>query len=276
MTKRLPVLILLLALFQLNAQKIPELRGFVNDYADLINSRTESLITSKLKELEGSDSTQIFILTVPSLEGYDIESYSIKVAEKWKPGQNKLDNGVLFIVSKNDRRMRIEVGYGLEGVLTDLLAGRVINNIASVYFRDGKYDEGFIAVTDALIDIVRGEYQSNPKLMSDRNEQIPDEGKLFGLMIALFFMIRIFGSASRKAGAASGVVLGSAAPLVLGIFNPALIIFSALIGLGMAFIPMSFVYMLLSASMRGTSGKGGGFSGGGGGKFGGGGASGGW
>ncbi len=279
MNKKSFVFLLLFGAVLLNSIDIPPLKGFVNDYAGFISAETEAVLTAKLKSLEESDSTQIFILTIPSLDGMDIESYSIKVAETWKPGQKKLDNGVLFIVSQNDRKMRIEVGYGLEGVLTDLLSGRIINNVATPLFRDGRYDEGFVAVTDALISIVKNEYQANDALKSDKATKESGDGKIIGLLIALFFIVKLISSASKKAGAASGAIMGAGIPLLIGAFNPFLMIVLGLIGLGMAFIPMSVVYfVLLSGSRGGSSGgsSGGGFSGGGGGGFGGGGASGGW
>ncbi|HBD93610.1 MAG: hypothetical protein A2015_14790 [Spirochaetes bacterium GWF1_31_7] len=279
MNKKSFVFLLLFGAVLLNSIDIPPLKGFVNDYAGFISAETEAVLTAKLKSLEESDSTQIFILTIPSLDGMDIESYSIKVAETWKPGQKKLDNGVLFIVSQNDRKMRIEVGYGLEGVLTDLLSGRIINNVASPLFRDGLYDEGFVAVTDALISIVKNEYQANDALKSEKVTSKSGDGRIIGLLIALFFIVKLIGSASKKAGAASGAIMGAGIPLLIGAFNPVLMIVLGLIGLGMAFIPMSVVYfVLLSGTRGGSSGSssGGGFSGGGGGGFGGGGASGGW
>src|SRR4030042_6206941 len=106
---------------------ILQLKGYVNDYADMISSAKEKELEIKLKSIEDIDSTQIVILTVPSLEGNAIEDYSINVATNWKIGQKNKDNGVLFLVAKNDRKMRIEVGRGLEGVLTDLLSGRIID-----------------------------------------------------------------------------------------------------------------------------------------------------
>ncbi|MGA2318323.1 MAG: TPM domain-containing protein [Thermodesulfobacteriota bacterium] len=101
---------------------VPKLQGYVNDYAEMISPSAKSKIEEELKAFEQSDSTQIVILTIPSLEGENIEEFSIKVAEVWKIGQKQRDNGILLTVSKQERKIRIEVGRGLEGRLTDLMA----------------------------------------------------------------------------------------------------------------------------------------------------------
>lgn len=257
--------------------EVPQLHNFVNDYADMIDSKTEQIINSTLKSLEDTDSTQIYILTIPSLEGGDIESFSLKTAEKWGIGQKDKDNGLLFVVSMNDRKMRIEVGYGLEGVITDLLAGRIIDNIAAPAFKTGDYNSGFLSVTDALVSAAKGEYK-NDRSLSNYTSKSNKMEKSFGIFIALFIIIKLIGSVSNKAGAVSGVVLGGLAPVLAGIFNPFVILVSIIAGLTFSFIPLSVLfYMLAISSGRGSSGSsGGGFSGGGGGGFGGGGSSGGW
>ena len=103
------ILIIIVSLFficLIYSLDVPVLKGYVNDYADMISSSTENELEIKLKTFEESDSTQIVILTIPSLEGEVLEEYSIKIAETWKIGQKNKDNGVIFLVSKNDRKMR--------------------------------------------------------------------------------------------------------------------------------------------------------------------------
>jgi uncharacterized protein len=143
-----------------SAAEIPKLQGYVNDYGNMISPSVETELTAKLRSFEASDSTQIVILTVPSLNGEPIEDFSIRVAEAWKIGQAGKDNGVLLTVSREDRKMRIEVGRGLEGKLTDLAAGRIIDLVMRPKFKDGNYDAGFIAGISALIDATRGEFQA--------------------------------------------------------------------------------------------------------------------
>jgi uncharacterized protein len=143
--------------------EIPRLQGYVNDYGDMISPAVEAELTAKLKSFEASDSTQLVILTVPSLKGEPIEDYSIRVAEAWKIGHAGKDNGVLFTVSKEDRKMRVEVGRGLEGKLTDLTAGRIIDLVVKPKFKEGNFDAGFTAGISALIDATRGEFKADQR-----------------------------------------------------------------------------------------------------------------
>jgi hypothetical protein len=108
------------------ALDVPPLKGRVNDYAGMISPGVRAQLEMELKDFEQSDSTQIVILTIESLEGESLEEFSIKVAETWKIGQKGKDNGAILLVAKKDRKTRIEVGRGLEGKLTDLTAGRIV------------------------------------------------------------------------------------------------------------------------------------------------------
>ncbi|MBT8345978.1 MAG: TPM domain-containing protein, partial [Desulfofustis sp.] len=108
-------LLLLYSAVQSLALDVPDLKGRVNDYANLLSPATEASLESVLKSLESSDSTQIVVLTINSLQDDDLEQFSLRVVEDWKIGQQGLDNGVLLLVARDDRKIRIEVGYGLEG-----------------------------------------------------------------------------------------------------------------------------------------------------------------
>lgn len=142
----------------LGALDVPPLKGHVNDYAALFSPKMAGFIEKDLADFERKESTQIVILTIPSLGGEVLEQYSLKVAEKWKIGQKKLDNGVILLISKNDRKLRIEVGYGLEGRLTDLWAGRIIDNRIKPFFKKGDYDNGLFNGVQAIKEAVMGEY----------------------------------------------------------------------------------------------------------------------
>jgi uncharacterized protein len=186
---------MLLALFcasSLFAATVPALSGRVNDYASMISPQTRAIIDAKLRALEQSDSTQVAILTVPSLEGEPIEDYSIKVVEAWKIGRKGKDNGVLLIVSKNDRKIRIEVGYGLEGRLTDLQSGRIIREIIKPAFLRGDFDAGFIAGTDAIVAAVKGEFTAPASKKKSREEPGPSFPLVIVILVVLFMLIRIF------------------------------------------------------------------------------------
>ncbi len=265
---------------------IPPLKGYVNDNANMMSASAKTKIESELMAFEKSDSTQIVILTIPSLQGESLEDYSIKVVESWKIGQKGKDNGVLFLVANQERKMRIEVGRGLEGKLTDLTAGRIIDLVVKPKFKRGEFDAGFISGIHAIIDATRGEFKAEPKRTSQK------KGSLFPLITLLIFggiALLSIGKASRVLGGAAGALgLPAAAYLIIGPVIVTLILL-AVAGLLMGiFLPMLF-------SGRGSGDGGGGFwfggwgsgggggdsgggffDGGGGGDFGGGGSSGDW
>lgn len=138
------------------AAEIPYLTGRVNDNAQILSENTRKSLGETLKEHENKTTNQIVILTVASLEGETIEDYANKVFNDWKIGQKDKNNGILMVVVPNERRMRIEVGYGLEGILPDVLAGRIIRNIMTPSFRNGDYDGGITNGALAIIDVLEG------------------------------------------------------------------------------------------------------------------------
>lgn len=259
----------------LPALDVPPLKGYVNDYADMISPAAEAAIESELRAFEQSDSTQVVILTVPSLEGDVLEDYTIRVAETWKIGQKKKDNGVIFFAAKNDRVMRIEVGRGLEGVLTDLLSGRILDNIVRPGFKAGNFDTGFSEGVSAIVKACRGEFiNDGPPDRSDVER--PLSAYMVFLLIIFYFVSVLLQKFSRIAGGIAGAlflpVIVHFAVLPLGIAG---FIITAVIGF---FVSLVSPYIPIgggSGGGRWSSSGGGGFSGGGG-SFGGGGASGGW
>jgi uncharacterized protein len=152
--------ILLLALAQSllsHALDVPALRGRVNDYAGLLPSARAQALEQRLAQFENETGHQIAVLTIPSLEDEDIEGFGIRVAENWKIGKKKFDNGAILMVAHKDKRLRIEVGYGLEGVLPDAIASRIINEVIVPRFQSGDFPGGIEAGVDAMIKITRGE-----------------------------------------------------------------------------------------------------------------------
>ncbi|NHQ60054.1 hypothetical protein G9409_05535 [Chlorobium sp. BLA1] len=188
-------LILLATLLQfmpsnsLMAVGVPALTGRVNDYAAMISPAAKAEIEAKLQQFETAESTQIVILTVPSLEGDPIEDFSIRVAESWKIGHKGSDNGVLLIVSRDDHKVRIEVGYGLEGRLTDLLSGRIINDEIVPDFKSGRFDAGFTKGVDAIIAAVHGEYQAKPQAKGSNGK--PSIPLLFIILLVIYFISQL-------------------------------------------------------------------------------------
>ena len=289
----LVIFTLLLSAFSSHAEiPVPKLESRVNDYANMLSPATEAQLEHRLAALEQTDATQIAVLTIPSLQGESIERFSIRVAEKWKVGQEKLDNGVLLIIARNDRKLRIEVGYGLEGKLTDLVSGQIIRNIITPEFKAGNFDQGVIDGINAMIAVVSGEYSSREISRRPSNHQGSGQGVIFGI-IAFIFLISQIGRIKRPAGVAAGGIL---LPIFGSLFlHGGLFLFLMLIPAGLvAGLVLSAAGSAAGAhtgSSRGyyrgggfwlggggggfSSGGFGGFSGGGGG-FGGGGASGGW
>ncbi|HUL30089.1 MAG TPA: TPM domain-containing protein [Thermodesulfobacteriota bacterium] len=182
---------------------VPKLQGYVNDYAGMISPPAKSKIEDVLRAFEQSDSTQVVILTIPSLEGENIEDFGIKVGEAWKVGRKGKDNGILFIVAKQERKTRIEVGYGLEGRLTDLTAGRIIDLVINPRFRQGDFDGGFIAGVSSLIDATRGEFKAERRPAHRGQRGISPL-----LSIFLFFAVitLILGTLSRVLGGVIGAI----------------------------------------------------------------------
>lgn len=141
----------------LSALEIPYLTGRVTDNAQLLSEEARRNLSEQLKAHEEKTGNQVVVLTVPSLEGEGIEGFAVRVFEDWKLGIKGKDNGVLIIVAPQDRRMRIEVGYGLEGVLTDLTAGRIIQQIMAPSFKAGDFDGGITAGALAVVKVLDGE-----------------------------------------------------------------------------------------------------------------------
>lgn len=277
------VIALLICIFwvpSLSALEVPALKGRVNDHAAMLSAATRQQLEDILSRLEQTDSSQIVVLTIPSLGGEVLEEFSLKVAGKWKIGQKGFDNGAILLIAQKDRKLRIEVGYGLEGSLTDLMAGRIIRNVIVPQFKAGNFDQGIIDGVQAMIGVVRGEYQAPEKSPKKKDSSLG-----FGGLIAFVFFISMLGRLRRPMGIAAGGILAPIAASVFFNFSPILILLSIPIGLLIGFI-LSFLGSPLIFGHghhhhRHTGGGwsggfgGGGFSGGGGG-FGGGGASGGW
>lgn len=181
---------LLLPFSSLWAIDVPALSGRVNDYGSMISAPQKAELEAKLQQFETAESTQIVILTVPSLNGDPIEDFSIRVAEAWKIGHKGSDNGALLIVSRDDHKVRIEVGYGLEGKLTDLLAGRIINDEIVPAFKAGQFDAGFSRGVDAIIAAVHGEYTAKPQTKGNGGK--PSVALLTIILLVIYFISQIF------------------------------------------------------------------------------------
>ncbi|MES2501159.1 MAG: YgcG family protein [Pseudomonadota bacterium] len=256
---------------------IPELKSRITDLTQTLSADQQTQLDAKLAAFEQQKGSQIAVLILPTTQPEDIAQYSIRVVEKWKIGREKIDDGILVLVAKDDRKIRIEVGYGLEGAIPDLTAKRVINEIISPQFKQGNFYGGLDAGVDKLIGLINGEALPEPKASAASGNAIENllPILLFGGLISGLVLRSILGN---FAGSAVNGSLVGAAVWLLGLALGAAVIF--------AIVAFFFTMMMGSRGMGGYGGgvpMGGGWGGGGssswgggGGGFGGGGASGDW
>jgi uncharacterized protein len=160
---------------------IPDLTGRVTDNAQIISEETRKSLSENFKAHEERTTNQIAILTVLTLNGESIEDYAGRVFKEWKLGQKGKDNGILMIVVPNDRRMRIEVGYGLESTMTDAMAGRIIRNVMTPKFKKGDYDGGISAGAQAIIGVLEGRSIRETAGTAGHSENSKSSGFLNGM-----------------------------------------------------------------------------------------------
>ncbi len=137
--------------------------GRVTDLTGTLSGNEKASLERKLADFERETTNQIAVLLIPTLGGDSLEDYSIRLAEKWKVGQKGRNNGVIFLIVKKDRKMRLEVGYGLEGALTDALSSSIINNEVAPRFKAGQFYQGIDAGVSAIRAATRGEYKAVEK-----------------------------------------------------------------------------------------------------------------
>ena len=188
------ILVLMLLCSPAAALNIPKATGYVNDNAGILSPTVKLKLEQFLQNFEESDSTQITLLTIPTLDGEALDNYSLKVFEAWKLGQKGKDNGALLLVAKAEKKIRIEVGYGLEGRLTDLLAGRIIDNEITPKFKQGDFDGGIVAGIVGMAQAVRGEYTGTGKTKQKK------KSSPFGLLFLFLFLGPLFGRIGGRRG----------------------------------------------------------------------------
>ena len=164
---------------------IPPLDNWVVDTTGTFSAPEQQALTQRLQNLEQSKGAQVFVLVVPTTEGESIDQYTRRVYDAWQVGRKKIDDGILLVVAKDDRRLRIEVGYGLEGAVTDLQAGRIIREFITPYFAQNEYVAGINAGVDQLIALVQGEELPPPVAGADG---VGDEdGPPIAILLPLIF-----------------------------------------------------------------------------------------
>jgi len=187
------------------AAELPALTGRVIDNANILSSRTEAQLTANLGEHERQTTNQVVVVTLDSLDGKPIEDFGVKLGRAWGIGQKGKNNGVIFIVAPNDRATRIEVGYGLEGTLTDALSSKIIQSIVLPEFRDGKMQDGVVNGTTAIISVLGGKTVNFPT--SQPNQQDLPTWLIILIIIAVIVFRIYFGVGYISTG---GIGRGSA------------------------------------------------------------------
>jgi len=278
---------------------VPEFKGYVVDQTGTLSAGDIDKLTQRLKDLHTRKGSQVAVLIVPTIKPETIEQFSIRAAETWKVGRRKIDDGALLVVAKDDRKLRIEVGYGLEGALPDVTARRIIDEFIVPRFKDDDFAGGISAGVDRIIRIVDGEPLPAPRPEASHGI---DPDAAFNVIFSPFGLIG-YVAAAALFRALLGRLLGAGATaaVVAAIFwfvvgSIAVSIMFGFVAFMVAMFGDSFFAASQQASRGGRGGygggwssgssggswssgssdSGGGFSGGGGGSFGGGGASGSW
>ena len=234
-------------LVKTNAQKIlarPNPPRLVNDYTNTLTPDQKAFLEQKLVTINDSTSTQIAVVIVNNLDGYDVSDFAVKLGREWGIGGKDYNNGVVFLIAIDDRKMNISTGYGVEGALPDITAKHIIDDVVKPNFKGKDYYRGIDEGTNAIIKAVKGEYQIPAK----KNKGVSGSRILMLIIIVIIFL----SLSSGGRGGGGSLIGGGLGPMIL---------------MGGAFG---------GSGGRGSDSGGGGFGGFGGGSFGGGGASGGW
>ncbi|WP_213289092.1 YgcG family protein [Bradyrhizobium sp. sGM-13] len=272
---------------------VPPLSGRVVDRTGTLTAGDVAALTQQLRDLEARKGSQVAVLIVPTTDGEAIEQFALRVAEAWKIGRKKIDDGALLVIAKNDRRLRIEVGYGLEGALTDATTKRIIDEDITPKFKSGDFAGGVSAGVNRMIAVANGEKLPEPEPPHWQSPGLSDYVDPFNPFILVF--VFIVGGVLRAVlgrfigAAATGGIVGVFGWFVVGSLAAAILI--GFIVFVVSFLVQNMGSMGPSVGRRGrdsgwVGGSGGSWSGGssssdsgfrgGGGSFGGGGASGSW
>lgn len=262
---------------------VPPLESRVTDLANVLTAEQRAVLDGRLAELEARTGSQVAVLLVPSTRPEAIEQYAIRVVDAWQLGRGEVDDGVLLLIALEDRELRIEVGYGLEGAIPDARANRIIDEYITPHFRDGNFAAGIDAGLDAIAAAIEDEELPPPVQQRDT---LPDIGSMLPILLVVAMALggalkRAFGS--LPGAALTGGIVGIIAWFIVGLLATAVIagFIAFFISLFMAAGPGAWTsgggYRGgFGGGHRGGFGRGGGGFSGGGGGFGGGGASGGW
>ena len=174
-------------------------QGYVNDFAGVIPPSEEAVLTSIISELEQKTTAEIAVVTIPTLGNWSLETFAVDLFEKWGIGKKDKDNGVLILVAYSDRKIRIEVGYGLEGVITDRIAGMIIRQKMAPYFQENKFGIGLIQASATVADLIAKEYNVSLSALGNRDTTLDTDakkrsgGSFIGNLLFILFLFAVFG-----------------------------------------------------------------------------------
>lgn len=194
--------LLFVSVTSLQAQDFPEPTGFVVDQANLLSAEEEAQLSQKLEALKSQSNREFAVATIADLQGYDIAEYGYQLGRAWGVGNEGEDDGILLIIAPNERKMRIEVGYGLEGIITDGLSGQIIRNIITPQFKDGNMFAGI----DAGVDAIGSQLLLPPEEAAQLAKQATTEarndkksGRIWNLIFWLFIIFIVILPMLRRA-----------------------------------------------------------------------------
>jgi uncharacterized protein len=208
---------LLLLTFSIQAAEVlpPVPKQYFNDYAHVVSSTTVDQLNAKLEQFERDSSDQILVAIYPKMQSdSSIEDYTVRVAQSWKVGQKGRDNGAVLFVFVQDRKLYIQVGYGLEGALPDALAKRIIETEIKPRFRNGDYAGGLTAGVDAILAAVRGESKGTGTTVAEHNQSGAGPAVVLLVIVAIFLLF--FLAAMRRASKGAGYRRGYGGGWIIG------------------------------------------------------------
>lgn len=253
---------------------VPALTQRVTDLTATLSPQDQQALENQLAQVEQQYGSQIAILLVPTTQPEAIEQFSLRVVEAWQLGRQKVDDGILILLAKDDRKMRIEVGYGLEGAIPDVIAKRIIAETMAPRFQQGDFAGGLAAAVDQLARLLAGEQLPAPKA-GKANQGLGDEVSENLLPLLLFGVVAIGGALRAMLGSfLGGTVTGGLVGFAVWVLGGGVLL-ALVLGVVALVMTMTGISSMLPMLMGSGGGGGGGFRGGGG-RFGGGGASGGW
>ncbi len=273
------------------AQDFPQPQGYVSDFAGVMSASAKASLETKLDKLEQETGAEVAVVTVADMGGTYIEDYAVRLFEEWGIGKNNQDNGILFLVAVSERKTRIEVGYGLEGIITDARAGRILDDQVLPSFRAGDYNTGIVQGAAAIEEYIRSGEPPAPLEDNPLESYLGDHILLLFVLgyITVYMLGFMARSKSFWLGGVWGVVVGLIIGLSLGSVVAAVLlpIFSGAIGTLLDYVlsrnykvrkgrGMSTTWWASGGGFRGGGGGGSSFGGFGGGHSGGAGASRGW